>query len=378
MGTAYTPGLKVSPHTIIQRMRRLPLKGDVLVQPGQSVAPDTVVARANLPGFLQSVKVAAQLGIDADELPGVLLVKEGDAVEKGQILAATKAFFGLFKSDAKSPVGGTVETISAVSGNVGIRQAPLPIELTAYLSGTVADVLPGEGVVVQAEGALIQGIFGIGSERVGEIAMVSPGPESNLTEADITPALVGKIIVGGANISGAALRRASEVGVKGIVVGGIIDRDLIDFLGYDIGVAITGHENINLTLVITEGFGTIAMARRTFDLLHSLEGKSASINGATQIRAGVIRPEVIVPLDPKDPMTPSSGRIGEEAGNLGIGTPIRIIREPYFGALATVSALPAPLVVVDSGASVRVLEAKLPDGQRVTVPRANVEIIETM
>lgn len=378
MGTAYTPGLKVSPHTIIQRMRRLPLKGDVLVQPGQSVAPDTVVARANLPGFLQSVKVAAQLGIDADELPGVLLVKEGDAVEKGQILAATKAFFGLFKSDAKSPVGGTVETISAVSGNVGIRQAPLPIELTAYLSGTVADVLPGEGVVVQAEGALIQGIFGIGGERVGEIAMVSPGPESNLTEADITPALVGKIIVGGANISGAALRRASEVGVKGIVVGGIIDRDLIDFLGYDIGVAITGHENINLTLVITEGFGTIAMARRTFDLLHSLEGKSASINGATQIRAGVIRPEVIVPLDPKDPMTPSSGRIGEEAGNLGIGTPIRIIREPYFGALATVSALPAPLVVVDSGASVRVLEAKLPDGQRVTVPRANVEIIETM
>ncbi len=138
MGSAYTPGLKVSPHTLIQRLRRLPLKGDVLVETGQVVTPDTIVARASLPGLMQSVKVAAQLGIDADEMPATLIVKEGDTVEKGQILAATKAFFGMFKSEAKSPVSGVVETISAASGNVGVRQPPLPINLTAYLSGTVA------------------------------------------------------------------------------------------------------------------------------------------------------------------------------------------------------------------------------------------------
>ncbi len=374
MGTAYTPGLKVSPHTIIQRTRRLPLKGEVLVEAGQTVTPDTIVARASLPGLMQSVKVAALLGIDADEMPGILSVKEGDTVEKGQVIGATKAFFGMFKSEAKSPVGGTVETISGVSGNVGVRQAPLPINLTAYLSGMIAETMPGEGVIVQTEGALIQGIFGIGGERVGVIQMVSTSPESDLIEAEITEALAGKIIIGGANISGAALRKASEVGVTGIVVGGIIDKDLIEFLGYDIGVAITGHENINVTLVITEGFGTIAMARRTFELLKSLEGKSASINGATQIRAGVIRPEVIVPLGASTAAVPASN---EDEGNLAIGTPIRIIREPYFGKLASVAALPPQLTVIGSGASVRVLEAKLADGSVVTVPRANVEIIET-
>ena len=210
---------------------------------------------------------------------------------------------------------------------------------------------------------------------MGEVHVVSATPESDLTEADVTPALAGKIIVGGANVSGAALRKASDVGVKGIVVGGIIDKDLIAFLGYDIGVAITDHENIALTLVITEGFGTIAMARRTFDLLKSLEGRSASINGATQIRAGVIRPEVIVPL-PSRPERPRVQADGDE-GSLAIGTPIRLIREPYFGLLATVAALPPHLTVVGSGASVRVLEATLADGSIVTVPRANVEIIET-
>ncbi len=374
MGSAYTPGLKVSPHTLIQRLRRLPLKGDVLVETGQIVTPDTIVARASLPGLMQSVKVAAQLGIDADEMPATLIVKEGDTVEKGQILAATKAFFGMFKSEAKSPISGVVETISAASGNVGVRQPPLPINLTAYLSGTVAETIAGEGVVVQTEGALIQGIFGIGGERVGEIQMVSAQPEDDLTEEMITPAQAGKIIIGGANISGAALRKAAEMGVTGIVVGGIIDRDLIAFLGYDIGVAITGHENITLTLVITEGFGTIAMARRTFELLRSLEGKSASINGATQIRAGVIRPEVIVPLGAASGK--AAAETGEE-GSLSVGTPIRLIREPYFGKLATVTALPPQLTVIGSGAEVRVLEARLADNSVVTVPRANVEIIET-
>ena len=159
----------------------------------------------------------------------------------------------------------------------------------------------------------------------------------------------------------------------GIVCGGIRDVDLIQYLGYDIGVAITGQELIPLSIVVTEGFGELAMAERTFDLLRSVEGKLASVNGATQIRAGVIRPEVIVPLMLEGTTTSivSSGR------ELGIGTPIRVIREPYFGRLGTVTELPAQLMVVESGTEVRVLKARLEDGDVVCVPRANVEIIAT-
>ena len=62
--------------------------------------------------------------------------------------------------------------------------------------------------------------------------------------------------------------------------------------------------------------------------------------------------------------------------SLSVGAAIRIIREPYFGLLATVSALPTALTTIDSGAEVRVLEAQLVStGQSVTVPRANVEIV---
>ncbi|HOP79896.1 MAG TPA: hypothetical protein PLZ21_04945, partial [Armatimonadota bacterium] len=229
-----------------------------------------------------------------------------------------------------------------------------------------------EGVVVEALAAMVQGIFGVGGERTGEIHMIAKSPDDPLTEDMITPDMAGKVIVGGANVSGTALKKAAEVGCAGVVVGAIIDKDLIDFLGYDIGVAITGQEDINTTLITTEGFGSIRMADRTFKLLSSLQGQLASVNGATQIRAGVIRPEVIVPRvdigvedEPQD-----FGQI------LDIGSHIRVIREPYFGILGTVTKLPPEPVLIPSGATVRVLEAELSDGRHVTVPRANVEIIE--
>jgi hypothetical protein len=378
LGSAYTPGLTVSARTRIEKLRRLPLKGKVLVQEGDQVEPTSVVARTELPGIMQTVRLAENMGIEPSELMSALKVKEGERIEKGMILAQTKGLFGLFKNEYKSQVEGTLEFISDKTGHLGVRQPPTPIEKDAYIRGTIKTVIPEEGVIIQCDGALVQGIFGVGGERQGVIAMGCSSPDTALTGTQITQAHQGKIVVGGSNVSLDALKRAADVGAAGIVVGGVVDRDLIEYLrlalndpGYDIGVAITGQEPISFTLVITEGFGTIRMAERTFELLQSLEGKTASINGATQIRAGVIRPEVIVPL-----MTEGIAETkAESGGELDYGTPIRVIREPYFGILGKVTNLPAELVQVESETWVRVLEAQLEDGRKVTVPRANVEII---
>ncbi|MBM3947299.1 MAG: hypothetical protein FJ315_07905, partial [SAR202 cluster bacterium] len=109
MGTAYTPGLKVSPSTVVRKTRRLPLKGDVVTEVGQAVDPKTVVARTNIPGLLRTVRAAERLGVDPDEVPAAAVVKPGDRVQKGQVLAQTRSFFGLFKSECQAPVDGTVE-----------------------------------------------------------------------------------------------------------------------------------------------------------------------------------------------------------------------------------------------------------------------------
>ncbi len=374
MGTAYTPGLKVSPYTIVRKTRRLPRKGTVLVEVGQSVLPDSVVARAELPGNMTLVKVAGVLGLEPQEVESVLRVQVGDSIEKGQLLGSTKSFFGLFKSECRSPVTGVAETFSRVTGNLGVREPAIPIEVTAYVQGKVVEVTPEDGCVVEARGAFVQGIFGVGGERLGVIRVAVNSPSDQLTPDRISEDMKGQIIVGGSLVTLTALTKAAELGVAGVVVGGIVDTDVEQYVGHSIGVAITGQEEVGSTLIITEGFGPIQMAQRTFDLLKANEGRQASVNGATQIRAGVIRPELIIPLAEHEGIDAVEVLAGH---TLEIGTPIRIIREPYFGQLASVSGLPSELTKIGSGAMVRVLEAELRDGRRVIVPRANVEIIET-
>jgi hypothetical protein len=58
------------------------------------------------------------------------------------------------------------------------------------------------------------------------------------------------------------------------------------------------------------------------------------------------------------------------------GTSIRIIRQPYFGEIGQVHSLPVELQQLESESMVRVVNIELDGGKVVTVPRANVEIIE--
>lgn len=371
MANAYTPGLTVSNDIVVRRTRRLPIKGETLVSVGQVVEPNTVVARAKLPGILQTVKLSEKLGVDAKDAPAMLTLKVGDPIAKDQVIAETKGMFGLFKQKVVSDHSGTVESISEITGNLLVREPSIPVDIDGYVRGVVAELIPEEGAIIETRCAMVQGIFGIGGERTGTVRVAVKSPDEILDANHIQGTDAGKILVGGSGVTYEAIVRASEVGATGIIAGGVRDQDLIKFLGYDIGVAITGNEAINITLLVTEGFGFLAMANRTFELLKSLEGQFGSMNGATQIRAGVIRPELLVPLA----ADAATGHQAAQVFSLELGTFIRVIREPYFGLLGAVTQLPANLEVLESGTEVRVLHAKLTDGREVVIPRANVEIV---
>ena len=212
----------------------------------------------------------------------------------------------------------------------------------------------------------------MGGETYGRIVVASSDPNGVLDENSFSEEMKGAVVVGGSLITYNGLQKAIEVGVNAVVVGGFDDADLKKFLGFDLGVAITGHEELGLTLVLTEGFGQIPMADKTFALLKECEGKNASVNGATQIRAGVMRPEIIVARDEEASMKENEAKL-----ILDIGTRVRVIREPYFGLFGTVTALPAELTKLPTESLARVLDLKFDDGTVATVPRANVEIMAT-
>ena len=374
MAHSYTPGLKVLKSTKILKERRLPLKGSVESKVGERVKPNDIVAKTDLPGNVQMINVANQLNIDASDINQCMIKTTGESIHKNDLIAETKGIFGFFKSSVLSPVDGTIETISDVTGQVVLRESPIPVEVDAYIEGKVSEVISEEGVVIKANGVFIQGIFGIGGESRGEIKTIVDKRESEITKDMITDEEKGKIIIGGSFISIDAYKKAIECEVGGIVVGGFNYYDLEEILGYTLGVAITGSEDLHTSLIVTEGYGKIQMGQQTFDLLNSHNGKLASINGATQIRAGVIRPEIIIPLDPSDASRDSGD--SNKSDGMTMNSLVRVIRSPNFGKIGVVKELPPELRKMESETMVRVAIVHI-DGNRFEIPRSNLEVVET-
>lgn len=373
MAHSYTPGLKVLKSTTVKKIRRLPIKGNVNKIVGNQLAPDEIVATTDLPGNVQIIKVASQLNIGPADMFDVLKVKTGDRVVKGQLIAQTQGLFGMFKSELFAPIDGTIESISDITGQIIMREAPIPVEIDAYMSGLVTDIISNEGVVIKTHAAFIQGIFGIGGEARGNIEILVNNRDEELTENLLNESHSGKIIIGGSFISLNTFKKAMELNVAGIVVGGFNYFDLENILGFTLGVAITGSENIPTSLIVTEGYGKIQMGQQTFNLLKNHDKDFASINGATQIRAGVIRPEIVIPYDKKEL---SDGISTNSDKGIQKNSLVRVIRAPHFGSMGRVLDLPPELQKMESETMVRVAIIDV-DGHKYTIPRSNLEMVET-
>ncbi len=370
---AYTPGLRISDRALIRRLRRLPLPGRIHVAVGDEVRGEQLVASTELPGNVVNVNVAHELAVTPNDVMQFLTVEEGEPVEARQIIAESKSLWGLFHAIARAPIRGSIETISPVTGQVLVRGEPIQVELDAYIDGIVVEVRGDEAVVVETRGTLAQGILGVGGEAHGTLKVLCGGPEQLCSAELVEGDCAGCILVGGGRVTLEALQAAREAGAAAVVTGSIDDVDLDAFLGEPLGVAITGQERLGTSLVLTEGFGDTPMRRRTFELLAERDGQRASVNGATQIRAGVIRPEVIVP----DPEAMWEAEEQSAAAGLTVGSPVRLIRQPWFGRLARVTELPEELEEIPTEARVRVARVRLlDDDEVVTVPRANLEVIE--
>lgn len=378
MGHAYTPGLTVAERALVRRKRLLPIPGTVLARQGDPVRAGTVVAHAELAGKVHVANLANLLGVAPDEVRDYLVKPDGHPVRRGEVIAETRPLLKWLKAEVRSPIEGRLESVSTVTGQALLREPPRSLDLLAYVDGTVVEIHPGQGVTVETECSLVQGIFGIGGETWGPLIMGVKSPDEPLTADKILPSMKGQIVVGGAFLGADTMTRAREVGVAGLVVGGIHDKDLRALLGYDLGVAITGTERVGFTLVLTEGFGVIPMLHKTFTLLAGHAGRHASLSGATQIRAGVIRPEIIIPrrCDSAPAERPAGASSADEPTGLKVGDLVRVIRDPLFGRVGHVAGLPPDLKEIETGSRTRVLEVEFAGGTRAVIPRANVEIIE--
>jgi hypothetical protein len=325
------------------------------------------------------INVAKKLDIPAVLIRAYMRYQEGDEVRQGAAIADDHGAVGI--GYCYAPATGVIEKICTRSGIVTIVRPTKQTQVDAYLLGRVAEVIHEKGARVEAVASYVQGVFGIGFENYGVVRVVAPTPKAILTAQDITEDHEGAILIGGAGITLEALRRAADHGVRGIITGGASHADLSALLGREIGVGITGQEDLPLTLILTEGFGAMPMADDTYDLLRSADGRLASVNGSTQVRAGVVRPEIVL-SNPGGGDDKSRPKLLEdcllererERGEVALGAKVRIVRNPKFGQWGKIVNLPEAPVRLATEACLPSAEVELEDGLTVFVPLANLEV----
>ncbi len=385
MGQAYSGGASVLLNTAIKRRRDLPIPGVISVRVGDCVESDTIIGSASISGEGVLVRIAEEIGLPSEEAMNTITVRIGDPVRKGDILARHRAFFGLFRAEVPTPVDGTIELISGVTGTIMVRCPPIEVQKKAFLEGTISEVQDGIGVTISSICTLVQGVFGVGGERSGKLVVLEQG--GLLSSLPLREDLAGAVIVSRGSPSLEALLDGAKRGIAGWVAGSVEDRVIESYAKRRFGVAITGDEPVPFTFFVTEGFGSIPMSDQAFFALKQHEGQGASISGITQVRAGAIRPEAIISLGKALSIAEPTEEINLEEHSLGlaVGRSVRLIRHPFFGQVGRVHELPHHPRIIATGASARVVVVELAQTPHFTsecsgplfveVPRANVELL---
>ena len=345
---------QITPLTNVRRERALPIPGEVLVRVGQRVEPMQIVAHTHLPGDFRILPVARLLDIPASQVKKCMIVKLGDEVHQGQIIAKRGR---LSPRTVKSPIDGAITSSGA--GRILIETEPTLFELSAYIPGTVSEIVDNYGLAIETTGAVIQGVWGAGGENLGVLKCLVEGPDKPLRADTIDPSCHGAILVGGFGLDTTVLERAQELQVRGIVTGG---------LPFEL---ISQVEQLPFPVVVTEGIGTVPMSTPIFRLLTTNDGREASISGVVQPRWGIVRPEVIIPL-PAETLPPDRTQPGAP---LTVGTRVRVVRAPHMSAVGTIMALPTYARSIDTGARVRGAEVDVGQKTPIFVPLANLEVL---
>jgi len=347
------PVLHVLPLTTIVRERSLPVAGKVNAHMNQRVSPTDVIAEASFAREHVLLDVARTFGVSTNAADKMIKVNEGDRLSLGALIAESG---GMVSRAIRAPRPGRV--MVAGGGQVLMEVGDTRIELRAGLPGTVIQILPERGVVIRTAGALIQGVWGNGRIDNGLMRVLIEKPDDVLMADRLDVSLRGSVILGGHLRDADALRAAAELPIRGLIISSMLS-PLIQ----------TAYQ-MRYPILVLDGFGAMPMNSAAFKLLTTNKEREVTVNAEHFDRYSSHRPEAIIPLpitnEPDEP---------NDYETFSVGLTVRMRRPPHAGMIGTISNLPTGLSVLQSGLRAPAADVKLENGETVTVPLVNLEVV---
>jgi hypothetical protein len=347
------PVTHILPVTHIQRSRRLPIDGRVLVRTNQKVKATDIVAEAHQEGKHILVNVRRALGQESNkETDSLIERKVGEKIQKGDVIARTGR---VMPKVVRAPEDGVIVAIN--NGQVLLEVESKLVQLRAGFNGNIVDLLPDRGVVIEAHGALVQGIWGNNRIDQGLMLVVAQTAGEALTRDRLDVSMRGAVILGGYCTDADALKMANELPLRGLILGGMA------------AGLIPQANKLVFPLIVLDGFGAVPMNSAAFKLLSTNEKRETCLNAAPWNLSGGERPEVVIPLAVE-------GNLPKESDEFKPEQVVRIQGAPYTGQIATLVRVRPWLTALPNGLRVPAADVRLESTEVVSVPLANLDVLE--
>lgn len=332
---------------------RLPVASTPSVKVGARVQPADVLATRRPPTHGVTIEIAAPLRRPAAAAAECLVVRPGAMLQRGDVLARDARGREVTVPQPCLFLGYDPDHGTALLSPLGDEEP-----IVGHVRGRVTRVTPS-AIDVRVAGAVVVGVAGSGAAVHGKLQVAVDDAGDELRAGAIDAETIGRIVVGGSRASAETLTRARAMGVAGVVLGGVLDKDLRDFEATQLRRREVGGGGSDFSILLLEGYGKIGMDPGVFGWLRGHDGKLVSLFG-DEARLYVY-----------DADEPPSRRLLARAGDRVVGT-----RRPYAGAGGRLVRILGGQHVVSSGVPTRSGLVRFEDGRTGIVPLANLEATE--
>jgi len=343
-------------------IRRLPQKGKITVKEGDVTESSAIIGLCHVsPGF-RVFNLSEILNIPPEKIPSCLLKSSGSKVFKGDVIAEDKKLFGIISRQFIAPADGVFEVMDQSKGQMMIRFMPVSFKLPAGVYGEVVKVVPDQEVHIRTKVDLIRGVLGSGVEREGILKVVTSNKET-ISIIGLDKSLSGSIIAGGSMMTKEVIQKSLALGVRGILSGGINIHDYKSLVS-----SLNPLEDVGLSLLATEGYGSSEMPGEIFELLRKNDNCFAIISPQEK--------ELIIPsLKSFTKTAIKEKREKNELCYLEKGMVVRLLTFPYLGREGMVLELSKSPTTFPSGIEAFSALIEIGKGMQVLIPIRNLEVV---
>jgi hypothetical protein len=148
--------------------------------------------------------------------------------------------------------------------------------VTSSVPGIVESVTR-EAISIRADGIGLPGVLVAGAATHGRLVLAVDRPDGELPAGAIDVGGEGAILVAGARLDVESLSRARAMGVRGIVAGGIVGRDLKAFVASEARQRAGLHTSLSFGLIVLDGYGKRPIPEPIWRILGAAAGQEVGI-----------------------------------------------------------------------------------------------------